>query len=448
MNESTGNPVLGKIAAITAIIYYVYALIEKLVYKIPLLNFRIVTMLFAVLALILLIIAFFKIKNSLTYTGKYIFLRKKYFIGLILFTVSVFALLGLQYSKSISDVTSNKEKIRIVVLLPIDKNKCEQPAYQDGKRQAFGYIDFIEKKQEILKDYDVIIKNHGMNPEQAINIVKDELEQGTDYFICTMSHVSEALSAQFESLVENHKPYSKEKPKLIITVSSSNQIQLKKNLIYRFYIRSNEESKLYSDFFTKYKNSTKSNKLISITGADNYGDRAKEVFQKEYGNLFTYSVRLKLDWNKERIKEELSSELGMLKNDSNCTYFIVHYGNGLDNIISSLYELKLNGLLMISHPITVQEWYNPIKTIIPDYKWISCYPESRDGTCYESDDIIRDFVYFTLDRLVAIIEKSKTTAIDFDTEWKSMENEPNRIIFKINDDGDSEIKLKIKSHNL
>jgi len=433
------NSKLGTIATASGALYYIVTLIGK-VAKVPIskMFFNYVTIGFAITSIVLLLITLYKWKYDDS-NETFIFLKKKYFFGLILFTLSLFYFVGSQFSSTFTKPTEY-HKERIVVLIPLNKNKSNEPAYQDGKRQAYGYIDLIEKNSRILDNYEIVFKNHEMNTAKAVEIVAEELEKGTNYFISTMSHISERLSLDFEDLVEKHKHKDKDKPKLIATVSSSSKISVKTNRVYRFYIRSNEESDLLARYYSKLNSD---NRLISITVNDNYGNRAREIFNETYSKPFDINVPLEIKWNKAKIKEQIQKKIAL--NTDNNTFFIVHYGSGLDNIISILYELDLKGQLLISHPITVKEWNEPIEKILSKYDWATCYPESPSGEFYKSEDIIRDFVYFTLHRLIKSIDDSKVSSKDFDTAWKKS-NEPNRIKYKINSEGDSEIKLKIKTH--
>jgi uncharacterized protein YifN (PemK superfamily) len=434
------NTKLGAFAAIVATLYYILKLIKEFSsFQIPGNLFNYVTIGLAIASLVLLVITLYKWKYDDS-KELFLFSKKKYFIVLTLFTLSLFFFVGSEFSSTFSKSSSENLKERIVVLIPLNKNKSNEPAYQDGKRQAYGYVDLIEKNSEILDNYEIVFKNHEMNTAKAVEIVAEELEKGTNYFISTMSHISERLSLDFEYLVEIHKHKNKDKPKLIATVSSSSKISVKTNRVYRFYIRSNEESDLLARYYSKQNSE---NRLISITVNDNYGNRAREIFNDTYSKPFDINVPLEIKWNKEKIKQQIQKKIAI--NTEENTFFIVHYGNGLDNIISILDELDLKGQLLISHPITVNEWNKPIENILSKYNWATCYPESPSGEYYESEDIIRDFVYFTLHRLIKSIDASKVSAIDFNKAWTESD-EPNRIKYKINLEGDSEIKLKIKTH--
>ncbi|MCB0515534.1 MAG: hypothetical protein KDD49_05665, partial [Bacteroidetes bacterium] len=369
-------------------------------------------------------------------------LKRKFLIPFLAFTIfsAAFSGYNLYYSNN-TNICPNDSRKRIVVLLPLDKTKSNQPAYQDGKRQAYGLIDLIEKKSDILKNYDIVFRNHEMDETRAVEIVSDELKNGTNYFISTMSHISERLSKDFESLIKQNRKRDLDKPKLIVTVSSSSKIQVHPNSVYRFYIRSNEESSLLADYATK---NGVNERLVAIVVDDNYGRRAQEVFNESYGKPFDITIPLSISWTKDKIKSEISKKVA--SNGVENTFFIVHYGSGLDNIVSSISELRLSGNFLISHPITVDEWHKPVENILNSRDWVTCSPEAADGGIYVSEDIIRDFVYFSIHRLINTIEETSYSSTSFDTAWRNS-NEPQRIKYEITSEGDSEIKMKLEAHN-
>jgi hypothetical protein len=408
-----------------------------------------------VVALIILCLFYFKSSRSDTDLSEPILLKRKFLVPFLMFAVCSGGFVGYNLYNSYQNLNASfqkQEKLlekkllkrddreRIVVLIPLDKTKADEPAYQDGKRQAYGYIDLLEKNPDVLNKYDIVFKNHGMDETKALEIVSDELRNGTNYFISTMSHISERLSKDFESLIKQNKDSELAKPKLIVTVSSSSKIQVQPNSVYRFYIRSNEESSLLANYAIK---EGVNDRLVAIVVDDNYGRRAQEVFNDNYGKPFDINIPLSISWTKDKIKSEISNKVA--SNGVANTFFIVHYGNGLDNVISSISELKLPGNFLISHPITVDEWYKPVEDILNSRDWVTCYPEAADGGIYVSDDIIRDFVYFSIHRLIKTIEETSYSTANFDSAWENS-NEPQRIRYKINAEGDSEIKLKLESH--
>ncbi len=101
---------------------------------------------------------------------------------------------------------------------------------------------------------------------------------------------------------------------------------------------------------------------------------------------------------------------------------------------------------MISHTITVNEWKSPVENILNQYNWTTCCAESDKGGIYASQDVIRDFTYFTLDRLIQVLNSMESTGKSFHDLWREC-SEPNRIKFSINENGDSKINLITNNFN-
>lgn len=362
----------------------------------------------------------------------------------VLVSLPAFTFLGFQL-KNASDESAPcpdcKRKERIVVLIPFDRNSNSLPPFQDGKRQAFGFIDLLEKNPGVLDKYEFIFKNHEMNPDKAVEIVSEELSAGTKYFVSTMSEVSKRLSYDFQTLIKSNYQFDETHPKLITTVSSSNQINLIENSVYRFYIRSEEEALLLGEY---YKENIRDGGVCAIVVKDNYGETARSLFREVIGKPLDANIFIEKSWTKSAVVEKLTDELKNVPFE-NQTYFIVHYGSGLDNIVSALAELGRPGELLISHPITVNEWNTPVSAVLDSFTWTTCYAESETGGTYNSEDVIRDFTYFTLHRLVQSIDAMKATNKSFDEIWKNC-REPHRIKYLITKEGDSEITLLTKTY--
>ena len=204
-----------------------------------------------------------------TIIGK--FWRKyKSHISIIIGVIS-FAFLGFIYGRQ-NSIREKECKKRIVVLLPLsEENKA---AYQDGVRQAIGVVDFIKSKPQLSDQFEVGIRDHKMDANAAELIIKDEIRNGTKYFICTMSNVCTQVSENFDKIVQEYNTEG-EKPILISTVASSPKIQTLKNLKYRFYVRSQEEGKVLAEYADKMSFPS----AYGIAISDAYGHGAIEEFK-------------------------------------------------------------------------------------------------------------------------------------------------------------------------
>jgi hypothetical protein len=146
--------------------------------------------------------------------------RYKSYVSLLV-GIASFTFLGFFYGQHNSQPEKACKK-RIVVLLPL--SETNKAAYQDGIRQAIGIVDFIKGKPQLSDKFEVSIRDHNMDANTAELIIKDEIRNGTKYFICTMSNVCAPLSKNFDKIVQEYNT-TDESPILISTVASSPEVQ-------------------------------------------------------------------------------------------------------------------------------------------------------------------------------------------------------------------------------
>ncbi len=376
-------------------------------------------------------------------------------ISLILFGVLIFT--GIYINNISTENTKLESKIielnetkkeRIVLLFPIDSDK-ESDAYDDGERQALGFIDFLKIHNDKASNYNFVVRNHELDFDAAEDIIIEELQKGTKYFICTMSSVARPISKVFESHVNEY--YKGEgTPIFISTVASSPIITeyLKENCVYRFYIRSDEEGEELAKAvhkINKYKTAT------SIAVHDDYGEGAVKKFEEEWiklGHTFNKGILVDINCDEEMIYKQVKDQIKDRYSQSNReVIFIAHYGGGLDKIINSIYKLGMKPLIVATSTLSIKNWQRPIKEPLDSLNWITCVPRLKDsgGKLFEGD-VVKDFVYFNLDRLISILEKCNITNKDFNTVWHEL-NEPKRIDYEILQNGDSKINLEIDYNN-
>jgi len=379
---------------------------------------------------------------------------KRFSVGLIVLLIVALIFMSYQYLHISNENLALKKnkKERIVLLAPINPD-IKNDAYDDGERQALGLIDYLSKHNEIAGKYNFVIRNHGLNygnNKGAEDIVIEELENGTKYFISTMSSVCNPLSENFNNLVKkNYKNIDEDKPILISTVASSPTIAnyLNDTNIFRFYIRSNEESDVLANEIHKIN---LFNNATAIAVNDEYGKGAVSRFKEQWtklGHTFNDGIYIDIKSEYKSVKQNIEENIKNRYNKNNREIiFIANYGGGLDKIIKSIYELKMNPIIVATSTLSIKEWQEPIKEALDSLRWITCVPKLKNsgGKSYEGD-VVEDFVYFTLDRLVSVIEKSKKTGRPFEEVWHTL-YEPKRIDYII-EDGDSKIKLQIYKQN-
>ncbi len=284
----------------------------------------------------------------------------------------------------------------------------------------------------------------------AEDIVIEELKKGTQYFICTMSSVALPLSAKFDTLVKSYYNGSGN-PLLISTVSSAPSItdNLKENSIYRFYIRSDEEG---AELAKAVHSLNSYNTATAIYVKDNYGEGAVEKFKEEWeklGHIYNNGIYVGALWDEKPIYDKIEKQIMNRYNPENReVIFIAHYGGGLDKIINSIYKLNMRPLIVATSTLSIKSWQKPIREPLDSLNWITCVPLLKDKENKLFDgDVVKDFVYFTLDRLISILEKCEKTNKDFNTVWFEL-REPKKIDYEILSNGDSKIKLKIDYNNI
>ncbi|MFC2170097.1 hypothetical protein ACFLRM_06005 [Acidobacteriota bacterium] len=329
--------------------------------------------------------------------------------------IVVFVLAFFGYRK-ILDILSIQAPQKIVLIIPHDHEK-DSPPFNDGERQFNGYMRLIKKHPEISSDFQFIIKNHNMERDTAEKIIKEELEKGTEYFVCTMSEVTQYISNKFEDLVRSYAP-TKKNPKLIITVSSSMEVKTKKNHIYRFYIRSLEEADKLAEAAHE---DLESRTATFIIVNDAYGKGALAEFKKRWEDIYLYNlvtgVELDKSWSEEKIEAEIRTKLlNKYQDIDSLIIFIVHYGNGVTSIFKTLEKHNVRSSILATSTASDCEIVEKFEGYLSNINWIICVPERTDGKVICSD-VIEDFFYYALHRLVRTIDNVKISKISFDEGW-------------------------------
>ncbi len=231
-----------------------------------------------------------------------------------------------------------------------------------------------------------------------------------------MSKVNESLSQHFEEII-SHCKFSGHKPILICTVTSSPKINLEPNLIYRFYIRSQEEGKCLADL----ANNKKINSATYIVVNDPYGKGAVEEFKKNWNGKFTEGIKVDFGTGVDEISQQIERQIKNIPASDRQAIFIAHYGNGIDNIVKALDREKIKGVILSTSTLSINDWQEPIKNILSTYDWYTCVP-NYNSIDKNQDDVIKNFTTHTLKRLVQTINLTKgNPGTTFDENWKKAE---------------------------
>ncbi|MBK9271926.1 MAG: hypothetical protein IPM48_10025 [Saprospiraceae bacterium] len=343
-------------------------------------------------------------------------LKKSFIIPFLVIAVLNSLFTAYLFGKKLSSADENiKTKTRIVIMLPL--GDVIKPAYQDGMRQMYGYAEFLnDYNSRYTEDFEFVPVDHSMNYEIAKQIVEREVNNGTKYFICTMSKVNEELSQHFDEIVSKCK-YSGDHPILICTVTSSPKISLKPNSVYRFYVRSQEEGKCLANFATNKK----INSATYIVVNDPYGKGADEEFKKNWNGKFTEGIKVDFGTGVDEISSQIEKQLKSIPQTDRQAIFIAHYGNGIDNILKALSKEKISGVILATSTLSITDWQEPIQNILSTYEWYTCVPD-YNSIDKNQDDVIKNFTTHTLKRLVQTINlKNGNPTSSFDENWKKAE---------------------------
>ncbi|MBK9721988.1 MAG: amino acid ABC transporter substrate-binding protein [Saprospiraceae bacterium] len=375
------------------------------------------------------------VKNQININANLLYFNKWFVIPFLV--ISILNIIFVSYligEGHFKKSPNTNDRTRIVLLFPLgDQIKS---SYQDGQRQMLGYVDFLRKTNSLYSsDFDFIFLDHGMSFDNAKRIIEKEVTNGTKYFISTMSAVNVDLSKHFEDIISKCN-YEGSRPILICTVTSSPAITIKKNIVYRFYVRSQEEGKVLAEKC----NGLNISSGIYIIVDDAYGKGAVDEFKKYWNGEFTVGLKIGFGYGSEKISEQIVNKLKIIPKDANQVIFIAHYGNGIDEIIKAINKVKLNGVIFATSTLSIKDWQEPINEILMSYRWFTCVPNYK--TNEDNDDVIRNFTTYTLLKLIQTINLAKEGSnVTFDECWEKSFLDFNMEIST--DKGDALIPMKV-----
>lgn len=293
----------------------------------------------------------------------------------------------------------NGNKTRIVLFLPL--NESLMSAYEDGIRQLTGFAEFLKENPESTRKFEFALYDHSMNYGVGLeSTIRQEIEEGTKYFICTMSNVALPLSNDFDKIVNSAK-YIGKKPVLICAVASAPSLILKEDLVHRFYIRSQEEA----DELAKLAAQKNMNSATFIAVDDDYGKGAVSEFKKRWKGKAQIEDGLFLDKKLQLadIENLIKERISKIPPANRQAIFVCHYGNGIDNIITALDNAKVEATIFATSTISIFDWQRPIKNILDKIEWYTCIPDYKTYRTGQND-VIKNFTTYVLYRLTRTIE--------------------------------------------
>lgn len=437
-NTQSKNKILkivGIIVGIMTAIYYtlenaktLFELLQGNAFKPELLAY-----IFLIILLISLIYIYTKIKiNEFKIFG---LLFRKWFIipiGILFVLISCFSVYV--SSMNIDSYSTNKSyKKRIVLLFPLNEELSS--AYQDGVRQLLGFTEFLKNNPEYSKNIEFRIYDHSMKEDNAERIIKEEMDEGTMYFFSTMSKVNVPLSQRFPEIVKSYN-FKGQKPILVCGVTSAPTVNLKENAVYRYYIRSQEEAQKLAAI--GLEKNLKSATFIAVD--DDYGRNAVDEFKKNWDGRFTDGVYLESKLSDIEIKKLIQEKILVIPDKDRQAIFICHYGSGVDNSISSLYDLNISTTILATSTLSIKEWQKPIEDILKKFEWYTCVPDYQPYMSNQND-VIKNFTTFAIEKLVK-------SALDssFVQTWSKPVSPKNLNVGYI--DGDLVVPMKVVYKNV
>ncbi|MBK8554450.1 MAG: hypothetical protein IPL65_01170 [Lewinellaceae bacterium] len=252
----------------------------------------------------------------------------------------------------------------------------------------------MKNNPECTKNIEFALYDHSMDVNVAERIIRDEMGQGSKYFISTMSKVNVPLSQRFPEIVDSYNFIGK-KPVLICAVTSAPTINIKEGIVNRFYIRSQEEAKVLAEIGEKR----------NIDGAtyiavdDDYGKSAVAEFKKYWKGIVTDGVYIKATLSNDDIKKIVSDKIASIPESKRSAIFVCHYGNGIDNSINAIYDVKIKATILATSTLSIREWQKPIETILGKMDWYTCIPDYQSFNSNQND-VIKNFTTYALDKLI------------------------------------------------
>ena len=356
---------------------------------------------------------------TLSQNDKFIWLGEnwQWVIPYWLLLLFVFGYILVGFKTIYKKVTEYNSNSRVAILLPIS---CSEGYENDDlvlMAEGFGegLRDFMSKRhKELSETYEVVfIDNKYYN--SALKTVKEELENGTKFFISTLSSFSTRFSNEFVNLSKDAI--------LINTISGSSTINETKNRVYNFY--PNAISEINTILNHVRDNNFKRPYIYCYEST--FTQECKEHFIKKWNEL--NSVDNKIE------DEDVSFDFANNKDIdikhpefynttvANCdSIYIFGYGNSFYDIInelkSGLPDLKNKHIYTIS-TFKYREWNIYEKESLNELSVFTVRPKMKQGQFLAEKDVVKYFSEQTLDRLLNSLEKiNSTRKITFDKAWE------------------------------
>jgi len=387
------------------------------------------------------------------------FSRLGFIFGLAGIVVSVLAtIMSFNLAKSTSArVMTLAAKETVALIIPIQDERIFPPDY--GTRQLGGFVALLESNQNFRKFFDyTIIDSKGIFTNPLCQEISEEMARGTKYFLATESRVCVQLAQVFDSLydeVSRVAPNPQKRPILVCTSASSPQVETKPGSIYRFYIRSMEEAEALIE---SVKNTPRRNALIIAIdddqGSPAYGRGAAAEIEQSWVKIDRRIIdTLYLEPN-----DDATAGIGDFleaHHDSFDVIFVASFGKQLVDIVMALSNQVGQAFppstpILITAPLNITSSFKATDEARKKIEWTTCVPEIDRKQLPEkvrfNSDVEVAHVYYTLDKLVHTIQRTKSENRSFSECWGG--DYPGYLDLKYSQDGsDVGVGLCTKSRN-
>lgn len=267
----------------------------------------------------------------------------------------------------------------IQVFLP--KSVCQQyqsDFYQDGAVQKRGFhqaeAEAISVPGALKVEYNDMHESE--EPGDLLRKIKDLYEQGSRYFVLTMSSKAEGILPAFKEWRSSYTYKwgnttfwtARHAPVLIITVASAPKLADAKNGVVRWYVRSEEESLLLANYLDHKEFHTAA--AFGITPNDGNPD---STYSRDAISLFAgeFSGRLPQDKlyyaTANSAKNHVEKFLDENNNGVGIGVFVVGYGEMVRNTVAELLIRGYGGCIVCASTLTDPHW-RPDQNLIKNSK--------------------------------------------------------------------------------
>lgn len=349
-------------------------------------------------------------------------------------------------------VENGPEVFQIVLFYP-DPHAGDTAA-DDGRVQREGFTVAVSNMQKQYPNALLPIRksfrfreSNDTRPlsERLMEMMKTLYEEeDARVFVLTMSGAVESISPLFKDWRTNLKKNNKPLPLLVATVASAPALADRSHGLFRYYIRSQEESALLAEL--AWARGAKRAAVFYITRTaggddDTYGRGGRDEFVTRFeghgGAADTFAVIA----DGSNAKTLTSRVVGVHEADKYDAVFVVGYGEMFKMSVAELIEQGFPGTIYCVSTLTVSRW-QPLATSM-DSRIITVAPVWRGPVKPPMIDynVVRLFPKLLTERLVEAQVRSKTYLEFQDTFW-SRETFESDYSIMLTVDGDSIVELR------